>query len=323
LRVRRQGTLIFRQGRDASTARLAHGKISQEKPMKIGVLAFLTEQSGNPGTMALEAEKLGFESFWVAEHMVMPSHYTVHYPRSADGKVPEFYAHLIDPFVALSMAAQATSHIRIGTAICLLAERNVIETAKAAACIDLYSGGRLSFGIGAGWFPEEARVMGVDFSQRWRHLRESVEALRLLWSSDNVAYEGEIIKFPPVRLYPRPVQKSGPPILLGAHDPKYALRRVARYADGWCPGGLSVEKAHECIPQIRKMAREEYGRDPEKLEFSTLLMSAGDGPSAETMKRYAEAGISRLIVAAAASAHGDGVKAIRDVAHVVERSTRA
>src|SRR5215472_7939550 len=290
--------------------------------MKIGVLAFLTEHSGNPGAIAREAEKLGFESFWVAEHMVMPSHYTVHYPRSADGKVPEFYAHLIDPFIALAIAAQTTSHIRIGTAICLLPERNVIETAKAAACIDLYSGGRLSFGIGAGWFPEEARIMGVDFPRRWRHLRESVEALRSLWSRDDVGYDGGIIKLPPVRLYPRPVQQPAPPILLGAHDPKYAIRRVARYADGWCPGGLSVEKARECIPQIRRMTRDEFGRDPEKLEFSVLLMGSGDGLSTDVMKRYAEAGVSRLVVAAAAAAHSDGVKAVRDVAPIVERAER-
>ena len=291
--------------------------------MKIGVLAFLTEQSGNPGAIAHEAEYLGFESFWVAEHMVMPSQYSVHYPRSADGKVPEFYAHLIDPFIALAIAAHATSHIRIGTAICLLPERNVIETAKAAACVDLYSGGRLSFGIGAGWFPEEARIMGVDFSRRWRHLRESVEALRSLWSQDNVSYEGEIVKFPSVRLYPRPLQKPGPPILLGAHDPKYALRRVARYADGWCPGGLSVEKARESIPQIRKIARDEYGRDPDKLEFSVMLMGASDGPSTDLMKQYADAGVTRLIVAAASSAHSDGVKAVQAVAPIVERGAKA
>jgi probable F420-dependent oxidoreductase len=288
--------------------------------MKIGVLAFLTEQSGNPGAIAREAENLGFESFWVAEHMVMPSQYTVHYPRSADGKVPEFYAHLIDPFVALAIAAQATSHIRIGTAICLLPERNVIETAKAAACIDFYSGGRLSFGIGAGWFPEEAQIMGVDFKRRWRHLRESVEALRSLWSRDDAGYEGEIVKFPPVRLYPRPVQKPAPPILLGAHDPKYAMRRVARYADGWCPGGLSVEKARECIPQIRRMTRDEFGRDPEKLEFSVLLMGGGDGPTVDVMKRYAEAGVSRLVVAASTSANSDGTRAVQAVAPIVGRA---
>jgi probable F420-dependent oxidoreductase len=290
--------------------------------VKIGVLAFLTEQSGNPGAIAREAENLGFESFWVAEHMVMPTSYSVHYPRSADGKVPEFYAHLIDPFVALSIASHATTHIRLGTGICLLPERNVIETAKAAACLDLYSGGRFSFGVGAGWFPEEARIMGVNFPRRWRHLRESVEALRALWSQDNVGYDGEIVKFPPVRLYPRPVQKPGPPILLGAHDPKYALRRVARYADGWCPGGLSVEKARECIPKIRQIAREEYGRDPDKIEFSVLLMGGGAGFSQEVMKQYAEAGVSRLIVAAAVSASGDGVKAVQSAADIVERAAK-
>ena len=106
--------------------------------MHIGVLAFLTEQSGDPGAAALTAEDLGFESFWVAEHLVIPSHYTTYYPRSPDGKVPEFYAHLVDPFVALSAAAQATSTIRLGTGICLLPERNTITTARpwrASTCM--------------------------------------------------------------------------------------------------------------------------------------------------------------------------------------------
>jgi alkanesulfonate monooxygenase SsuD/methylene tetrahydromethanopterin reductase-like flavin-dependent oxidoreductase (luciferase family) len=138
-------------------------------------------------------ENLGFESFFVAEHMVVPSSYTTHYPRSRDGKVPEFYARLIDPFVALAIAADSTSRIKIGTAICLLAQRNVLETAKATASIDLYSKGRLILGVGAGWFREEAQVMGVDFARRWQHLRESVEALRVLWSGDDFSYAGEIV----------------------------------------------------------------------------------------------------------------------------------
>ncbi|HJU28274.1 MAG TPA: LLM class F420-dependent oxidoreductase [Candidatus Binataceae bacterium] len=288
--------------------------------MKIGVSVFLTEKSGDPGAIAGEAENLGFESFWVAEHLVMPSSYTTYYPRGKDGKVPEFYADLIDPFIALAIAAHATSQIRIGTAICLLPERNVIETAKAAASIDLYSKGRLILGVGAGWFPEEARIMGVDFARRWRHLRESVEALRVLWGKDDAGYDGEIVKFPPVKLHPKPVQKPGPPILLGAHDPKHALRRVARYADGWCPGGLSAEKARESIPQIRAMAKE-FGRDPDKLEFSVLLMG-GDGPSADAMKQYRDAGVTRLVVLAAAAAAGDGVTAVRQAAPIAERAAK-
>src|ERR1700726_4417612 len=141
--------------------------------MNIGVVVFLTEKSGDPGKIAREAETLGFESFWVPEHLVMPSTYQTYYVRSPDGKVPEFYAHLIDPFVALAIAAHATSRIRIGTGICLLPERNVIETAKVTASIDLYSKGRLTLGVGAGWFPEEASIMGVNFPRRWKHLRES------------------------------------------------------------------------------------------------------------------------------------------------------
>ena len=286
--------------------------------MKIGVLTFLASKSGNPGAIAREAENLGFESFFVAEHLVVPTDYETRYPRSRDGKVPDFYGHLIDPFVALAIAASATSRIKIGTAICLLPERDVIETAKVTASIDHYSNGRLVLGVGAGWFREEAEIMGVDFARRWQHLRESVEALRLLWSKDDVSYEGEIIKFPSVKVGPKPVQNP-PPIWLGAHDPRYALKRVARYADGWCPGGLSVEKARECIPQIKAMATE-FGRDPDKLEFSVLLMG-GDGPNADQMKQYEEAGVSRIVVTASAVAE-DGVKIVQSLAAVPERAAR-
>jgi len=288
--------------------------------MKIGVLAFLTEQSGNPGAIAREAENLGFESFWVAEHLVLPAAYATYYPRSRDGKVPEFYGHLIDPFVALATAASTTSRIKLGTAICLLPERNVIETAKVTASIDLFSNGRLILGVGAGWFPEEARIMGVDFVRRWQHLRESVEALRELWTKDEASYDGKIIRFPPVKLGPKPVQKPSPPIILGAHDPKYALKRVARYADGWCPGGLSPENALKYIPQVKQLARE-YGRDPAKLEFSVLLMGSGT-PSSDTLKQYREAGVTRVVVAAANSAFGDGVKAVRELESVAAAAAK-
>jgi alkanesulfonate monooxygenase SsuD/methylene tetrahydromethanopterin reductase-like flavin-dependent oxidoreductase (luciferase family) len=141
----------------------------------------------------------------------------------------------------------------------------------------------------------------------------------VLWSGDDVSYAGEIVKFPPVKLGPKPVQKPGPPILLGAHDPRYALKRVARYADGWCPGGLSVEKARECIPQIKNMAKE-FGRDPNKLEFSVLL-TGGDGPTADVMKQYKEAGVSRLVVAASAVSD-DGVKVVRALGSIVERAAK-
>jgi probable F420-dependent oxidoreductase len=290
--------------------------------MKIGVSMFLTEKTGNPGAIAREAEKLGFESFWVAEHLVMPAAYSTWYPRGKDGKVPEFYAAMTDPFVALATAAAATKTIKLGTGICLLPERNVIETAKAVASLDLYSGGRFIFGVGAGWFPEEAAIMGVDFKRRWLHLRESIEALRELWTKDEASYTGEIINFPAVKLYPKPVQKPCPPIILGAHDPKYALRRVARYADGWCPGGLAPEKAREYIPQIRAMALE-FGRDPDRLEFSVLQMVASTAaPSDETITQYRDAGVTRLVILPGASAESDGVDLVRDLSPLVTRAAK-
>jgi probable F420-dependent oxidoreductase len=294
----------------------------QEDHMKIGIATFLTEMSGNPGTIAAAAERHGFESFWVAEHLVIPAAYATNYPRSPDGKVPEFYAHLADPFIALAMAAQATSRIRIGTSVCLLPERNPIETAKAAATLDMYSGGRLMLGVGAGWFPEEAAIMGVDFKRRWRHLRESVEAMRELWSKPEASYDGEIVKFPAVRLFPKPVQRPYPPIFLGAHDPGPALKRAARWADGWMPGGLSPEKAAQCIPEIKRMARE-GGRDPGRMEFSVMLgIGVQQTPSAEALRHYADAGVSRVIILAGEMAARDGVEVIEELAPLVERSAR-
>lgn len=289
--------------------------------MKIGVSVFLTEKSGNPGEIAHEAENLGFESFWVAEHIAIPTHYTTHYPRSADGKVPEFYAHLVDPFIALTAAAQTTKKIRLGTAITLLPQHDIITLAKTTATLDLYSNGRLSLGVGAGWFAEEAQLFGVKFDRRWRHLREGVEALRELWSKEEASYEGEFIKFPPLRMGPKPVQKPLPPILLGAHDPKYALKRVARFADGWFPANLSPEQFRETIPEIKRLAKE-AGRNAANLEFSVLMMAQKEGPTVELMKQYQDAGVSRVIVLAWAAASGSGVEAVKSFAPIVERAQR-
>jgi probable F420-dependent oxidoreductase len=289
--------------------------------MKIGVSVFPTEQAGDPGAIAREAENLGFESLWVADHVVIPVSYTTIYPRSADGSVPEFFAHLADPFVALAAAAAATQTIKLGTGVCLLPERNTITTAKAVATLDRYSNGRIIIGAGAGRFREEAEIMGVNLQKRWKHLRESVEALRELWSKEEASYEGEFVKFPPVRLFPKPVQKPYPPILLGAHDPRYAVKRVAQYADGWCPGNLTPAQAKETLPAIKRLARE-AGRDSDRLEFSVLVVPQGDGPTVDTIKQYAEAGVTRLVVAALASASGNGIEAVKSLAPIVERAQR-
>lgn len=289
--------------------------------MHVGVLVFLTEHTGEPGAIAHNAEQIGFESFWVGEHLAIPVHSTTHYPRSGDGKVPEHYAHWAESFVALSAAARATSRIRLGTGICLLPERNVIATAKAAATLDMYSQGRLILGVGACWLEEEAQIMGVNFRRRWQHLHESVEALRELWTKDEASYAGEFINFPPVKLFPKPVQKPTPRILLGAHDIRYAPKRVARFCDGWCPANLTLEQATETLPQIRRLAQE-VGRNPDDLEFSVILLARDSGPDIDTMKRYQEVGVTRLIVIAQGSQTGSGIEAVKHLAPVVEQAQR-
>jgi hypothetical protein len=153
-------------------------------------------------------------------------------------------------------------------------------------------------------------------------LREAVEALRELWGKEEAHYEGEFVKFPAIKIGPKPVQKPYPPILLGAHDPKYALNRVARFADGWCPANLPPEKFKETIPQIKRLAKE-AGRDPENLEFSVLMMAQKEGPTVDLLKQYQEAGVGRVVLLAWAAASGSGVEAVKSFAPIVERAQKA
>ena len=215
------------------------------------------------------------------------------------------------------MVAQATESIKVATGICILPQRNAIATAKAAATLDFYSQGRLIVGVGAGWFPDEASVMGVEFGKRWQILRETAEAMRNLWINEEAEYSGEFVHFPAVRLFPKPIQKPHPPIYLGIHDPKYAPRRVVRYGDGWCPGDLPADEAKPAILEVKRLA-EVAGRDPASIEFSVLVTPTASWPSEQAMRKYQEAGMRRIILRVLASAEGDGAGAIRALAPFVE-----
>ena len=278
--------------------------------MQLGLSMFATERSGPVGEIAREVERLGFESLWFPEHMLIPVRYAPRYKRTPDGTVPESFAHLSDPFISAAMAAQATERLRVATGICILPQRNVIATAKAAATLDLHSNGRYIMGVGAGWFPEEAEILGVPFKRRWRILREGVEAMKVLWSEDEASYDGEFIRFPPIRLFPKPIQKPHPPIYLGVHDPEYAPARVARYADGWCPGDLPPEDAGDAVTAVRRAAQER-GRNPDQIEFSVLLTPNGEFPTLRDMIQYQTAGIRRIIFRVMEAATANGVTAVK------------
>jgi probable F420-dependent oxidoreductase len=259
--------------------------------MNIGVTLSVTERVPDVVWIARQAEALGFDSIWVAEHPMIPVNYA-HFPNSADGRVPEPWAHWPDPFVSLAAAAAVTSRIKLATGICLLPERDPIVTAKVVASLDVLSQGRVILGVGGGALREETEIMGTTFGMRWKRLRENVEAMKQLWTREEAKYEGELVRFPPVRSYPKPYQRPHPPVLLGAHGPK-ALARVARYCEGWVPFGVSPDDAREAITTIKRLASE-AGR---RLDTPDITIMLGlDGLNLELLQRYREAGVNRLVV---------------------------
>ena len=290
--------------------------------MDIGFLVAPTAQSGDLAEIARAVEAHGYESIWIPEHPVIPVAMKTEFPFTPDHKLPEHYGRWADPFVALTVATCATRKIKLGTGICLLPEREPLITAKAAATLDLFSGGRLVLGVGAGWLREEIEVMGANFGRRWKRTREIVEAMQLLWTQNEAGYDGEIVRFPAVRCEPKPVQKPGPPILLGAHGAK-ALERVARTYDGWMPLIQSPHELLESVAQLRTLARQR-GRDPEQFHISPLVDPGETGPSREELKAFREAGAQRVILLSqktvATTANGGALELIRQFAPVTERA---
>lgn len=198
--------------------------------MKFGVGVFATDTSAKPAEIAPLAEQMGFDAFWVSEHSHMPL--DTEFPLG--GEVPREYASMLDPFVALAAAATVTSTIKIGTAICIVPQHDPINCAKAVASIDLISEGRMQFGVGAGWNAPEMLNHGSHLSNRFKIMRERVEAMRALWTNEVSEYHGDFVDFDPAWQWPKPVQAGGPPVLIAGAHPN-VLKRAARYGDGWLP----------------------------------------------------------------------------------------
>ena len=291
--------------------------------MNIGILLTATAQSGNLAEIAQHVEALGYDSLWLPEHPVIPIERKTPFP-IGDGQLPEHYNRWVDPFIGLTVVATVTKKIKLGTGICLLPERDPLMTAKVIASLDLYSNGRVILGIGAGWLKEETEVMGTRFSQRWKRLRETVEAMRVLWTQTEARYEGELVQFPAVRCEPKPVQQPGPPVLLGAHGHK-ALERVARSYDGWFPLVQSIEAFKQDVATLRKLTVE-AGRNPETVQVTAIVEPRNGGPSVDELKRYQEAGASRVVVFSqqmgTEAADGKGLELVKQLASVVERAQK-
>jgi len=257
--------------------------------LKFGASMFFTDYSMHPAELGKALEERGFESVWAPEHSHIPLSRKTPFPGGGD--VPKKYYDAMDPFVTLTIAAAATKTLKVGTGVCLVAQRDPIQTAKLVASIDQVSGGRFLFGIGNGWNRDEMENHGTDFTQRHKIARERVEAMKVIWTQTKPQYHGEFVNFDPMMTWPKPVQKPHPPVIVGGAFP-YSARRAIRYGDGWIPQasrGAYTEIA-DMIPEFRKMATE-AGRDPNSIE-TTVWFPKQD---VDLMKRYQDLGVSRVV----------------------------
>ena len=258
--------------------------------MDIGVFASLSAGAVDVAELAQRVEAAGFESFWMPEHPVMPVHTTSQYRGTPDGSVPPYMYNMVDPYMALSRASAVTSAIKLGTSISLIPERNPLMLAKVIATLDLYSGGRFILGVGAGWHREETTIMGGNFDHRWTQTRESIQAMKELWTQEQAEFHGAYVDFPPVYCDPKPVQKPHPPVLLGGAAPNL-FRRIVGWADGWLPAGASVEQVKAGRATLDELA-EAAGRDPASFQVTVFNVPA----ERDTLQQYAEAGADRVIL---------------------------
>jgi probable F420-dependent oxidoreductase len=262
--------------------------------MKIGLLNVFHETTARPAPFAAEMERLGFESLWVPEHPVLPVNPKTPFP--AGGPIPDVYAHMSDQFVCLGMAAASTTKLRLGTGVTLVPEHNPLVHAKQVATLDYFSGGRLIYGIGAGWLREESELLGVDFPHRWTQTAEHIAAMRELWLKPEASFDGKYVKFPPVRSYPKPIQQPGPPVLLGSRD-KNALKRVAKWGDGWFPNRVDYEYMEGQLAVLKDECRA-VGRDFTRLDITIGSAVDLNGARAEVqsaLRRFESLGIGRVV----------------------------
>lgn len=257
----------------------------------VGVPLFLLRPE-QLAPVAVRAEALGFESVWVAEHLVFPLEIRSRYPYTPEGIAPVNPATpLLDPLLVLMQVGAVTRRIRLGTNVYILPLRHPLSVARMALTVDVLSGGRLSFGVGVGWMAEEFVAAGVDFASRGARAREYVRALRVLWTEPEPAFRGRYVSFGPVRFEPKPVQRPHPPILFGG-ETEAALRRAAALGDGWYGVGHTPASARDQVVRLRAMLAA-AGRSA--APFEVTVSHGGGDLSPDDLGRYAEAGVDRVV----------------------------
>ncbi len=248
--------------------------------MDTGVAIFPTYYSVDPGALARLAEERGHESLFFPEHTHIPASRET--PHPSGSALPAKYVNTYDLFVALTAAAATTTRLRIGSGICLVIERDPIITAKEVASVDCLSGGRLEFGVGAGWNREEMANHGTDPRQRMAVLQERVEAMKEIWTQDEASYHGAHVNFDRIWSWPKPAQRPHPPVLVGGGGPTVE-DRVLAFGDAWFPN-YAPEGIIERAVALR-----------ERAERPVDLMVMGIPADPKALEQYAEAGFRRAV----------------------------
>ncbi len=263
--------------------------------MDVGIFQVVADDRADPAIVAAKAEELGFESYWLGDHAIFPVKTDTPYPGGTAGEdTPDFFMRVPDQFVALARASAVTRTIKLGTGVCLVAERSPLITAQQVASLDNISGGRVLFGVGAGWNREECEILGGNFDHRWTDVQDQVLAMKQLWTEEKAEYHGKYADFPPVYCYPKPTHKPHPPVLLGGAISDLMIKRTARWGDGWMPIIDGADQYADAVERVTRAA-EEAGRDPATLDL-TVYGLTGQWRTADDLRAFEKAGANRLIV---------------------------
>lgn len=298
--------------------------------MKIGVSGNIGRFGPDIPDLAGFIEQAGYESVWTGEHIVIPRDMASLERHGVP--MPEGYKHMPDMFLTLAMVSAGSTRLKLGTAVCLLPQHEPLSLAKQVASLDVFSNGRVIFGIGNGWIEEEAGIFGYPYDRRVRVTNEFLEALKVVWSEETPSFAGEFVSFPPVYSYPKPCQKPHPPIMIGSGDSttdnSRILRRVAKLADGWIPINIGPAEMKRDLAELRAICAEE-GRDFEEMDITVYVPAASfgldevsapiggqraTGPAGDLIAAYEDAGVDRLAVVLWDAENADAFKRMAESA---------
>jgi probable F420-dependent oxidoreductase len=267
----------------------------EEIRLKIGMTAIGIGKAAQPAiikVVAENADRLGFGTLWAPEHVVLFDDYESKYPYSQDGRfLAGSTIDLLDPFIGLTYAAAFSRRIRLATGICLVPEHNPLVLAKVIASVDSLSGGRIALGVGIGWSAEEFAALGIPFERRAQRTCEYIEAMRKLWKEPKASFDGEFVRFEGARCYPKPVQSRGVPVIFGGESLP-ALKRVARYGNGWFGVNLTPAQAAQKIGRLHQLL-DELGRRREEIEI--IISPYQNEVSTDDLRAYHELGVSEFV----------------------------